>query len=68
MHLKQHGMDLSDYKVSYGEPVLVKNRYHRCHLCSQIFLFTRSRFVVARVRFESFQISIIQASRSLIKT
>jgi len=43
MHLKQHGMDLSDYKVSYGEPVLVKNRYHRCHLCSQIFLFTRSR-------------------------
>jgi len=43
MHLKQHGMDLSDYKVSYGEPDLVKNKYHRCHICSQIFLFTRSR-------------------------
>merc|ERR1719369_2657457 len=36
-------MDLSDYKVSYGEPVLVKNRYHKCHICDQIFVFTRGR-------------------------
>ena len=43
MHLKQHGMDLSDYKVSYGEPVVVKNKYHKCHICDQIFVFTRSR-------------------------
>jgi len=43
MHLKQHGMDLSDYKVSYGEPVVVKNKYHKCHICHQIFVFTRSR-------------------------
>ena len=43
MHLKKHGMDVQDYKVSYGEPVPVKNSYHRCHLCQTIFVFTRSR-------------------------
>ena len=43
MHLKQHGMDMSDYKVSYGEPSVVKNKYHKCHICEQIFVFTRSR-------------------------
>jgi len=43
MHLKQHGMDLSDYKVAYGDPAVVKNKYHKCHICRQLFLFTRSR-------------------------
>ena len=43
LHLKKHGMDVEDYKVSYGEPIPVKNSYHRCHLCQTIFVFTRSR-------------------------
>ncbi len=29
IHLKKHGMDVADYKVSYGDPVPVKNSYHR---------------------------------------
>ena len=36
-------MDLADYKVVYGEPVPVKNAYHRCFICQTIFVFTRSR-------------------------
>ena len=43
IHLKKHGMDVEDYKVTYGEPVPVKNSYHRCHLCQTVFVFTRSR-------------------------
>merc|ERR1719232_1241464 len=43
IHLKKHGMDVADYKVSYGDPVPVKNTYHRCHICQTIFSFTRSR-------------------------
>ena len=36
-------MDLADYKVSHGDPVPVKNSYHRCFICQTIFVFTRSR-------------------------
>ena len=43
LHLKKHGMDLADYKVSHGDPVPVKNSYHRCFICQTIFVFTRSR-------------------------
>ena len=43
LHLKKHGMDMADYKVVYGEPVAVRNMYHRCHICQTIFVFTRSR-------------------------
>lgn len=32
IHLKKHGMDVADYKVSYGDPVPVKNSYHREYL------------------------------------
>ena len=32
IHLKKHGMDVADYKVSYGDPVPVKNTYHREYL------------------------------------
>eukprot|EP00092_Neocalanus_flemingeri_P040165 GFUD01043750.1.p1 GENE.GFUD01043750.1~~GFUD01043750.1.p1 ORF type:complete len:921 (+),score=245.54 GFUD01043750.1:150-2912(+) len=43
MHLKQHGMDLADYKLVYGDPVVVKSSFHKCHICEQIFVFSRSR-------------------------
>jgi len=43
MHLKKHGIDVDDYRTSYGEPGIVKLVYHRCQICEQIFLFTRSR-------------------------
>jgi len=43
LHLKRHGMDMEDYKVAHGEPEVVKNSYHRCHICQTIFVFTRSR-------------------------
>ena len=36
-------MDMEDYKVAHGEPEVVKNSYHRCHICQTIFVFTRSR-------------------------
>jgi len=43
LHLKKHGMDISDYKLVYGDPVNVKSSYHRCFICETIFVFTRSR-------------------------
>ena len=42
-HLKKHGMDMADYKVSYGDPVPIKNTYHRCNICQAIIPFTRCR-------------------------
>ena len=43
-------MDLADYKVVYGEPVPVKNAFHRCFICQTIFVFTRSRLAGHIVR------------------
>ena len=38
-------MDLSDYKLVYGDPAMVKSSFHKCQICDQIFVFTRSRWV-----------------------
>ena len=43
MHLKRHEMSLADYIAVHGEPTPVKTTYHRCHICQDVILFTRSR-------------------------
>ena len=43
LHLKKHGIELSEYEALHGEAVPVKIVHHQCQLCSSVFLFTRSK-------------------------
>merc|ERR1719295_1529112 len=50
VHLKKHGIELSEYEAKYGAAVPLVTSYHQCQICTEIFLFTRSRLATHLAR------------------